>query len=111
MKRFARVFVFFLLGTSLQAGELVYVGGGRIVDLQQFTCTDIPTSKFLRRVCYDEGKAYLLVELQDTWLHYCGVNQAVVSSFISATSVASFYNSKIRSGPFNCRGKDVPSYD
>jgi hypothetical protein len=111
MKRFARVFVFFLLGTSLQAGELAYVGGGHIVDLQHFTCTDNPASKYLRRVCYDEVEAYLLVELQETWLHYCGVKRPVVSAFISAPSVASFYNSKIRSGPFNCRGKSVPSYD
>jgi hypothetical protein len=111
MKRFARVLVFFLLGTSLQAGELAYVGVGRIVDLQHFTCTDIPTSKYLRRVCYDEGKAYLLVELQETWLHYCGVKRPIVSAFIKAPSVASFYNSNIRSGPFNCRGKSVPNYD
>jgi KTSC domain len=102
-----------LLGTpSLQAAEdLVFVRGRGLVDLDPFACTDITTSNFLRRVCYDEANLYLLIELRDIWHHYCEVDGVIVAAFLNAPSAASFYNSNIRSGPFDCSRKRMPHYE
>lgn len=93
------------------AQEYVWVSDRGLVDVEPLTCTDIVTSNYLRRVCYDETQSYLLVALDDKWLHYCEVDSSIVGAFIAAPSVARFYNSNIRSGPFDCRKKRMPKYD
>jgi hypothetical protein len=51
------------------------------------------------------------VQLGEKWLHYCEVDSSIVAAFIAAPSAASFYNSNIRSGPFDCKKKRMPKYD
>ena len=75
-------------------------------DLKPFTCTDT-VSSFVNRVCYDKANSYMLILLQDTWYHYCEIDERTVASLISADSVGRFYNANIRGtgkdGPFDCR--------
>jgi hypothetical protein len=85
-------------------------------DVSAFTCTDTPRSSFVRRVCYDAAKSFMVIKLKETWYPYCAIDAATVQSLISAGSVGSFYNARIRSGrdgshgPFDCRDHPMPEY-
>lgn len=103
--------IFVLSIKPVSAQEYVWVSGRGLVDIEPLTCTDIASSSFLRRVCYDETNRYLLVGLEEKWLHYCETDSSIVRAFIAAPSAARFYNSNIRSGPFDCRKKRMPKYD
>ena len=39
---------------------------GPCLDLAPFACTDRPESSFVRRVCYDAAKSYMLIKLNAT---------------------------------------------
>jgi hypothetical protein len=78
------------------------------VDLEPFVCSDV-TSSFVRRVCYDKTNAYMLINLQGTWYHYCEIDGSTVASLIGAESVGRFYNASVK-GHFDCRTKRVPTY-
>jgi hypothetical protein len=86
------------------------------LDVSSFACTDIARSSFVRRVCYDEPKSFMVIKLNETWYPYCSVDAATVAKLLSAESVGSFYNQAIRSrpdgsnGPFDCRDHPLPSY-
>jgi len=85
------------------------------VCIDKFACVDTPRSSFVRSVCYDEVKSYMLIKLRDTWYHYCSVDAASVKNLVSADSVGRYYNGHFRSrgathGPFDCRDHPVPSY-
>ena len=85
-------FVALILVLSIQAAsgqEYVWVTGRGLVDIEPLTCTDIATSSFLRRVCYDEANRYLLVRMEEKWLHYCEVD-TIVGAFITAPSGLAF---------------------
>lgn len=112
MIRAAWVSAGLLLGApAASAQEYVWVQTRGLVNIEPLTCTDITTSNFLSRVCYDEAHNYMLVELDDKWLHYCDVDGSIVGAFLGAPSAARFYNSNIRSGPFDCKKRRMPKYD
>jgi hypothetical protein len=111
MNRTAAALCCMLLSTPVSAGELVWVGDRGLVDLDAFSCTEITTSNFLRRACYDQTNEYLVVGLGEKWRHYCEVSSRIAAAFLGAPSPASFYNSNIRSGPFDCKRKRMPKYE
>jgi KTSC domain len=85
------------------------------VCLNSFKCTDTPQSSFVREVCFDAAKSYMLIKLNDTWYHYCAVDRASVENLIKAPSVGTYYNQNFRSqgpvhGPFDCQDHPVPTY-
>jgi hypothetical protein len=85
------------------------------VCLDSFSCTETPQSSFVRMICYDAAKSYMLIKLNDTWYHYCAVEPASVASLLRASSVGTQYNEQFRShgavhGPFDCRDHPVPNY-
>jgi hypothetical protein len=85
------------------------------VCLNSFTCTETPQSSFVRQICYDASKSYMLIRLNDTWYHYCAVDRGSVDNLIHANSVGTYYNQSFRShglvhGPFDCRDRPVPDY-
>jgi len=86
------------------------------LDVSAFTCTDTPRSSFVRRVCYDEPRAFMVIKLKETWYPYCEIDAATVQQLLSAESVGTFYNENIRSrrdgthGPFDCRDHPLPKY-
>jgi hypothetical protein len=79
------------------------------VDLAPFKCDMIERSSFIRRVCYDEKNAYMLINLSGTWYHYCEIDPATVWSLLTAESMGRFYNASIK-GNFDCRTHRVPAY-
>jgi hypothetical protein len=54
------------------------------VCLNTFTCTEISQSSFVRQICYDATKSYVLIKLNETWYHYCTVDRTSVDNLVHA---------------------------
>ena len=67
------------------------------VCLNTFTCSETPQSSFVRQICYDATKSYMLIKLNDTWYHYCAVDRLSADNLIRASSVGTYYNQHFRS--------------
>jgi hypothetical protein len=85
------------------------------VCLGTFACTETPKSSFVRIICFDATKSYMLIKLNDTWYHYCAVDRTSADNLIHASSVGTYYNQNFRSrgavhGPFDCREHLAPDY-
>jgi len=86
------------------------------LDVSKFTCTDTPRSSFVRRVCYDAPRSFMVIKLKETWYPYCGIDAATVAQLLSGESAGRFYNQAIRTrpdgthGPFDCREHPLPTY-
>ena len=86
------------------------------LDLHSFACTDTLQSSFVRRVCYDAEREFMVIRLKGTWYPYCSIDAATVQALVTSASVGSFYNDNIRSrrdgthGRFDCRDHPMPSY-
>lgn len=85
------------------------------VCLTTFKCDATPQSSFVRQICFDAAKSYMLINLNGTWYHYCAVDQRSHDALVHAPSVGAYYNENFRShgpvhGPFDCRDHPVPTY-
>jgi hypothetical protein len=96
-----------LLTTSGDA-ETVDVKYQGEVSLDTFDCAPIKASSLVQRLCYDEARSYLVVDLNGTYYHYCAVDPATVEAWRSAPSLGRFYNANIKGGAFDCRNHGVP---
>jgi hypothetical protein len=79
------------------------------VPLDSFQCQSIERSSFIRRVCYDQKNSYMIVQLNETYYHYCNIDKATVDAFDAADSMGRFYNASIK-GHFDCRTGRMPPY-
>jgi len=96
-------------------GEEACIKYHKCVPLDQFKCENITRSSFIRRVCYVEAERYMLIQLNDTYYHYCGIEPEMVTSLLKAPSMGRYYNGEIRSnrnghGPFDCRDHPIPAF-
>ena len=70
---------------------------------------------FVQRVCYDADQQYMIVMLNDTYYHYCEIDDQTVDALINASSVGEYFNQHIKGdgsdGPFDCRTHRVPTYE
>ncbi len=96
-----------LLTTPI-AAESVNVKYQGPVSLETFDCAPIKASSLVKRLCYDEARSYLVVDLDGTYYHYCAVDPATVKAWRSAPSLGRFYNANIKGGEFDCRDHGVP---
>lgn len=96
-----------LLWTAPVVTEKVEVSDRGAIDLAPFACTDTPRSSIVQRVCYDEARRYLLVNVSGSYRDYCELPAATFNAFVSAPSMGQFYKQNIessdRDAPFNCR--------
>lgn len=94
--------------------EIVNVKYRGPVDLKPFTCSNISRSSFINRVCYDAANKYMVIQLKDTYYHYCELPKATLDSFMAAPSMGKFFNANIKGtgadGPYDCRTHRVPNY-
>ena len=58
---------------------------------------------------FDSENEYLVINLQETVYHYCGIGSSTWSSLKSAESMGSYYQNYIK-GNFDCRVFPVPVY-
>ena len=98
-----------LLTSESAMAEPVCVKYGSCLDLAPFECTTIQQSSFVRRVCYDAAKSYMIVKLNETYYHYCDIGNRTVDDFEAADSMGRFFNASIK-GHFDCQTGHVPSY-
>jgi hypothetical protein len=95
-----------LLWTAPVVSEKVELRDRVTIDLAPFACTDTPRSSVVQRVCYDEARRYMLVNVRGSYRDYCGLPAATFDAFISAQSMGQFYLQNIaasdREGPFHC---------
>jgi KTSC domain len=78
------------------------------VDLAHLSCQAVERS-FIHCLCYDSANAYMIVQLDKTYYHYCGIDNATVEMFKAADSMGRFFNASIK-GHFDCRTGKVPAY-
>jgi hypothetical protein len=88
------------------SAEMVYVKYRGPVDLSAFTCTGTKSS-FVHRVCYDESKAYMLIQLNRTWYEYCSIPDATVAALTNSYSVGAYYSAYVK-GNYDCRRTSLP---
>jgi len=96
-----------LLWTAPVVPETVELGDHATIDLAPFACTDTPRSSVVQRVCYDEARRYLLVNVRGSYRDYCELPAATFNAFIAAPSMGQFYRQNITARgddePFHCR--------
>ena len=95
-----------LLWTAPVVTEKVDVSGRGAIDLAPFACTDTPRSSIVQRVCYEEARRYLLVNIRGSYRGYCELPAATFDAFVAAPSMGQFYRQNIAAsdaeGPFKC---------
>lgn len=58
---------------------------------------------------YDSSNEYMVIKLNSTYYHYCGMPSSAWRNFSSANSLYSAYQDGIK-GNFDCRANPVPRY-
>lgn len=86
--------------SSFSYSDSVYVKYGGQVNLDQFDCRNT-VSSFVHRICFKQNDNYLVVLLNDTYYHYCGISNELFNQWISSQSKGRFYNAAIK-GKYHC---------
>lgn len=74
-----------------------------------FEYLDTSGSSLVRRAWYDDDTGYMVINLNGTYYHYCGMPISAWFAFGDAASFGSYYNSSIQ-GRYDCRSGFVPDY-
>lgn len=67
------------------------------------------SSSFVNGLWYDQSNQYMIILLNSTYYHYCGLPLAEWRSFKSADSQGTYYTQRIK-GNYDCRQGHIPSY-
>lgn len=67
------------------------------------------TDATVKGVWYDGNNEYMVIQLGDTYYHYCGMPSSAWGNFSSASSPYRAYQDDIK-GNFDCRVNPVPRY-
>jgi len=98
-----------LLWTAPVVTEKVEIIGRGTIDLAPFACTDTPRSSIVQRVCYDEARRYLLVNIRGSYRDYCELPAAIFNAFVAAPSMGQYYRQNIAAsdpeGAVNCQAR------
>lgn len=112
MNSFFKTGAFLALALGLFASaqaESVHVKYRGVVDLAPFKCEFATRSSLVTRVCYDRKEEYMIIGLQGTYYHYCGIDSGTVGALRNASSMGQYFKSNIK-GRFDCRTARVPAY-
>ncbi|MBT4455836.1 KTSC domain-containing protein [Candidatus Peregrinibacteria bacterium] len=66
-------------------------------------------SSFVRGAWYDDDNQYMVIKLNSTYYHYCGMPSVTWTTFKNANSFGTTYNSAIK-GSYDCRYNYMPNY-
>jgi hypothetical protein len=75
----------------------------------RFVYLDGGSSSLVDFAFYDADNGYMIVSLNGTAYHYCDMPGGEWDEFTAASSLGSFYNTRIK-GRFDCRTGFVPQY-
>ncbi len=101
-------FLIFACATPLCA-ETAIVKYCGTVDLAPFKCDQL-NGEFIKRVCYDEPRKFMVIQLNATNYVYCDIDAATVQTLIGLPDKSErgrYYNRSIK-GKFGCKEKKVP---
>ena len=101
-----------LLTADVSVAEIINVKyRNRPLDTEKgnFIEPNLKSSSLVKRILYDEPSKYLVVKLQKTYYHYCGMPSSQVQSWIASQSLGSHYIAMIK-GNFDCRILPMPEY-
>ena len=103
MKKLLLVLILSFGFTTTSYAESVYVQYRGNVSLNDFYCK-YTQSSFVNRICYQQQNNYyyLVVSLNGSYYHFCGVPFEALRDWTNAYSKGSFFNSYIRD-KFDCR--------
>jgi len=101
MKKLLLILLLSLGFATTSYAESVYVQYRGNVSLDGFYC-EYTQSSFVNRICYQQQNYYVVVSLNGSYYHFCGVPYNAVSDWLYAYSKGSFFNKYIR-GRFDCR--------
>lgn len=76
----------------------------------KFEKLDTPKSTFIQGAWYDSTNHYMLINLNGSYYHYCGVPVVTWISFKKADSFGSAYSKIFKTGDFDCRIISPPEY-
>ena len=94
-----------LLSTAPVTTETVEVRGRGPVELASYACTDTPRSTIVQRVCDDEARSHLLVNVGGKYSEYCRLPASTFEAFVVAPSMGQFFRQRIATAtPFACDG-------
>ncbi len=102
--------LFIGLGSNAFAKDIYVKYRGTInVSNGHFQHLSLKPSSFINDMYYDRANNYLLVQLKNTYYHYCSMPQNVVSGWRDSSSLGRYYNYNIK-GNYDCRVNPVPNY-
>jgi len=101
MKRLAIAIVGASWLASAAFAETVVPKYGEAVDLGSFSCSDVARSSFIKRVCFDNAKSYMIIRLRDTYYDYCNIPESTVTALLMADSMGRFFNAHVK-GNYDC---------
>jgi len=103
MKKLLLVLILSFGFATTSYAESVYVQYRGNVSLNDFYCK-YTQSSFVNRICYQQQNNYyyLVVSLNGSYYHFCGVPFEALRDWTNAYSKGSFFNTYIR-GRFDCR--------
>lgn len=96
------VVLFTLLATTTNA-ETVEVKYRGKVNLASYTCPELKSSSFVKRLCYQGASDTLIVQLGATHYQYCRVPSDIFSNWIAAASLGHYYNQVVKGQGYDCR--------
>lgn len=111
MKKLLILASLLLFGNTVFAETITVKYRDSAVDVSNghFKELDLKPSSFVNRIIYDKGNSYLLVELRNTFYHYCGIPKSEVQAWQTASSLGRYYSSRIK-GNYDCRVNPLPKY-
>jgi len=75
----------------------------------RFVYLDGGSSSLVDFAFYDADNEYMIISLNSTAYHYCGMPEGAWDELTAAESLGSFYNTRVK-GQFDCRSGFVPEY-
>lgn len=90
--------------------SIKYRDGAVDLNNSRFQSLDTNGSSFVKGSWYDSENQYMIINLNNTYYHYCGVSDDLWKNFTRSESFGTFYNISFK-GQYDCRNGYVPSYD
>lgn len=97
------------VSTSTKYVDVEYRDDDVNVGSSNFEYLNTSGSSLVDGAWYDGSNDYMVIRLNGTYYHYCGLSDFVWDDFSSASSFGNYYSSYIK-GNYDCRYNYVPSY-
>jgi hypothetical protein len=67
------------------------VEGALPLGLASLECVEVTRSRVIRRICYDELRQYMVVDIEGRHREFCQVERETAEAFLHAKSLAQFF--------------------